>query len=62
MGFLSVFFIRLILSVLLAFVISRFFFQGMAVIKIFGLAGIMFGLAYLFQYTKKRDMGGDGGN
>ena len=55
MGSFSIFFIRLVLSVMLAFIISRFFFQGTSMIKIFGLAVIMLGLAYLFEYRKKED-------
>lgn len=54
----QIFVLRLILSVLFAFLVSRFFFQKLAVIKVFGLALILLGLAYLFEYLRKRDKGG----
>jgi hypothetical protein len=40
---------------MLAFLISRIFFQGASIYKILGLAVIMFVLAYLFEYTKRKD-------
>ena len=55
------FFIRLILSIMLAFIISRFFFQETSMIKIFGLAGIMLGLAYLLEYTRRKRKEGEHG-
>ncbi len=55
MGAFSVFLIRLVVSIILAFLISRMFFQGASVYKILGLASIMFVLAYLFEYTKRKD-------
>ena len=58
MGTYYLFFIRLILSLTLAFVISRFFFQGASTLKVIGLAAVMFILAYLFEYTKRRDREG----
>jgi uncharacterized membrane protein len=54
---IEIFAIRLILSVICAFLVSRFFFQKLAVIKVFGLALILLGLAYLFEYLRKRDKG-----
>jgi hypothetical protein len=54
---MAIFFLRLILSVFLAFLIGRFFFQGGFVVKSLGLAAVMLSLAYLFEYTKKRDKG-----
>jgi len=54
---LYVFMIRLVLSVLLAFFISHFFFQGKTMLGVLSLAGIMLALAYLFQHTRKRDKG-----
>ena len=62
MGKLQIFFIRLILSGIFAFLLSRIFFQDMAVEKIFGLALIMLGLAYLLEYLRKRDKGENHGN
>jgi len=53
----SIFFLRLILSVFLALVIGRFFFQGGFIVKSLGLAAVMLALAYLFEHTKKRDKG-----
>jgi hypothetical protein len=49
------FFIRLLVSVLLALLIGLFFFNGNLPIKISGLAVVMLILSYLFEYTKKRD-------
>lgn len=49
--------IRLILSMLLAWLIGSFFFKEALMIKIISLGLCMFGLAYLFEYTKKRDKG-----
>ena len=47
--------IRVILSVLLAVLISRIFFESQDVYKVAGLAAALLGFAYLFEYTKKRD-------
>ena len=55
---LAIFAIRFILSVIFAFLVSQFFFQNLAVIKVFGLALILLGLAYLLEYLRKRDKGG----
>ncbi len=55
------FFIRLFLSVMLAFVIFRFFFRETSMIKVFGLAGIMLGLAYLLEYKRRKDKEGEHG-
>jgi hypothetical protein len=61
MGTFSVFLIRLVVSVMLAFLISRFFFQGASVVKILGLAAIMLMLAYLFEFTKRKERKGQNG-
>ena len=50
--------LRLFLSIGLAILLGRIFFQGLPLIKIFALAGVMFALAYLFEYTKKKNRGG----
>lgn len=55
MGTYSIFLIRLVVSVVLAFLISRLFFQGTSLVKILGLAAIMLILAYLFEYTRRKD-------
>jgi len=47
--------LRLFLSIGMAFLLARIFFQGMPLIKVFGLAAVMFALAYLFEYTKRKD-------
>ena len=57
-----VFILRIILAILLAFVIGRFFFENMTVIKVGLLAGVMLVFAYLFEYTKKRDRGNKNGS
>ncbi len=54
MGAPEIFFIRLSLSIMFAFLICRFFFQSMPMIKVFGLAVIMLGLAYVLEYFRKR--------
>jgi len=55
MGSLYIVLLRIFFSIALAFVISILFFNGISIIKIFGLAAIMFVLAYLFEFTRKRD-------
>lgn len=57
MGKLGIFAIRLVLSAVFAFFVSRFFFKEMAVISIFALAIVLLGMAYLFEYLRKRDKG-----
>lgn len=61
MGAFSVFLIRLVVSIILAFLIGRLFFQGASMYKIFGLAAIMLVLAYLFQFTRRKDREGQNG-
>ena len=61
MGSFNMFIIRLILSVLFSVIILRMFSKDMAPLKVIGLAAVLLGFAYLFQYTKKRDKGGRGG-
>jgi hypothetical protein len=46
--------IRLVLSVLFAFVVTRIFFQGATTIKVLGLALIFFALAYVFEYLRRQ--------
>jgi hypothetical protein len=46
---------------MLAFIISRFFFQGTSIIKICGLAVIMLGLAYLLEYARRKRKEGEHG-
>lgn len=57
MGKLEIFALRLVLSIVFAVLISRFFFQNMEIIKIIGLGIVLFGLAYLLEYLRKRDKG-----
>ena len=57
MGKLEIFVLRLVLSIVFAVLISRFFFQNMEIIKIVGLGIVLFGLAYLLEYLRKRDKG-----
>ncbi len=61
MGSFQMFVIRLILSMLFAVVACRIFFQGTPLIRVFGLGVILLGLAYLFEYVRKRDKGGNHG-
>ncbi|MGD8982852.1 MAG: hypothetical protein PVI53_02450 [Desulfobacteraceae bacterium] len=61
MGTFSIFLIRMVVSIMLAFLISRFFFQGASMVKILGLAAIMLILAYLFEFTKRKERKGQNG-
>ncbi|KPK26524.1 MAG: hypothetical protein AMK69_11890 [Nitrospira bacterium SG8_3] len=61
MGTFTIFLIRLVVSVILAFLISRFFFQGASLVKILGFAAIMLILAYLFEFTRRKDRKGQNG-
>jgi len=58
---LTVFFLRLTLSLLLAFLIGRFFFPGASVVTLVGFAAVLLTLAYLFEYTRKKEKGGKDG-
>jgi hypothetical protein len=42
----------------MALVISRFFFPGASALKVMALAAVMLVLAYIFEYTKRRDREG----
>jgi len=55
MGPLERFGIRLILSVVFAFIASRIFFRDTSLWKVGGLALLMLGLAYLTEYLRRRD-------
>ena len=50
-----IFLFRLILSFIMASIMSMFFFNGIHAFKTSLLAAVMIILAYLFEYTKKRD-------
>ncbi len=52
-----IFLIRLILSSIISIVVCRLFFQSISADKIMGLAALIFGLAYLFEYLRKRGKG-----
>ena len=58
MGTYSIFLIRLVVSIIVAFLISRLFFQGASMVKILGLAAIMLILAYLFEFTRRKEKKG----
>jgi len=51
--------IRLILSGVFAFILARLFFQEMSALRVLGLGVVLFGFAYLFEYVRKRNKGGD---
>lgn len=51
---LIIFVIRLFLSVGVAILIGRFFFQGSPPLKVGLLAMVLLGLAYLHEYFRKR--------
>ena len=52
--------VRIFLSLILAFVLTRIFFQGASTIKTLMLALALLVFAYLFEFTRKRDEGGSG--
>jgi Flp pilus assembly protein TadB len=47
--------IRVVLSLLFAVLISRFFFPNGGVPAVLGLAGVLLGLAYCFESLRKRN-------
>jgi len=49
------------LSTLFAFLATRIFFGKVVYVKVLGLAAIMLGLAYLFEFLRKRGKGEDHG-
>jgi hypothetical protein len=51
----AIFAIRLVTSVLVALFISFFFFQRRSVILVIGLTLAFLGLAYVFEYARKRN-------
>lgn len=51
----AIFAIRLITSVLVALFISFFFFQRRSALLVIGLTLAFLGLAYVFEYARKRD-------
>ncbi|MBW2095616.1 MAG: hypothetical protein JRI80_12070 [Deltaproteobacteria bacterium] len=51
----AIFIIRLVTSVLVALFISFFFFQEKSVVLVIGLAMALLGLAYVFEYARKRN-------
>ena len=55
MKYLYTFLLRLVLSIILAYIISIFFFKGLHPLRTSLLAAVMLVLAYLFEYTKKRN-------
>jgi hypothetical protein len=62
MGFWGRFIIRALLSIFFSFALSYFFFKDLSVVRVGGLAAVLMGFAYLFEYTKKRDKGGGYGS
>jgi hypothetical protein len=59
MGKIQIFVIRAILAGIFAVLISRFFFQERPLFKVVILALALLGFAYLFEYLRKRDRGGN---
>jgi hypothetical protein len=51
--------LRVFLSLILAFILTRIFFQGASIPKALMLALALLIFAYLFEYTRKSDEGGD---
>ena len=57
MRYIYILVLRILLSLIMASLISLLFFNGIGLYKTSLLAGIMFVLAYLFEYTRNRDKG-----
>jgi hypothetical protein len=49
--------IRAALAIVIALVAMRIFFPDAGTGRTLGLAAVLFGLAYVFEYTKRRDRG-----
>jgi len=47
--------IRLVLSVVFAFLVTRLFFQNIPMIKVLGLALVLFCLAYVFEFLRRQN-------
>ncbi len=52
---IKILFLRLIIAFLVSLLIAKFFFSPPTFSKIFFLFITLFGFAYLFEYTRKRD-------
>ena len=50
-----IFLLRLLISIIIASAISIFFFKGIQLVKTSFLTLIMLALAYLFEYTQRKD-------
>lgn len=61
MGTYYILAVRIILSGLFAFLICRFYLKDMSIVNMSVLSVILLGLAYLFEYLRKRDKGGSNG-
>lgn len=59
MGSFEIFVIRALLSGLFAFLICRFFFGKIAVMKVVAFGILMLGLSYGLEYLRKRNQGGN---
>jgi hypothetical protein len=57
MNVFYIFIMRLVLSIVLAFIICRFFFPGWPIIRVMGLAVVMLILSYLFENMRKKEKG-----
>ena len=58
MGVFEIFVIRVGISIMFAFLICRFFFQSTPVVRVFGLAFVLLGVAYVLEYVRKRNRRG----
>ena len=58
---LYLFLMRSVLAVVFAVVLCRIFFPGAASVRVAALAAALLALAYLFEYTKRKDRGGTHG-
>jgi hypothetical protein len=58
---LPLFFVRSLLAAAFAFFLCRIFFPGASPFRVAALAVALLAMAYLFEYTKKKDRGGSHG-
>ncbi len=53
MGTFSIFITRLLLSFGFSYIICKVYWGNIQIVKLIGLAVILFGFAYLFEYLRK---------
>lgn len=59
---LRIFLVRAILAAVFAVIIGRIFFQGASMLTLAAFAAALLLAAYLFEYSKTKESGGNHGN